>query len=484
MRLERIEQFQDAAVTVMGLGKYKEGSGFVTATWLIKHGAQTVVTDLKTEGDLQSSMKLLMDWYRDYHTVHPDLVLYPPVFAFGEHRKDDFVNVDYVVQNPGVPSESQFMQAAAEAGVAMESDTSIFLRFYPYKTIAVTGTKGKTTTTKILGEMLKTLHPQAIVAGNVKASALQYLDELLEKKEEVPVVLEFSSWMLLSLPYALQDMGRGPDIAVLTNVYPDHMDRYPDYEAYKKSKEIMFQYQTSDQIAILNKDHDEVREMATRVPSKLLWFSTDSMSEEGCFIEHGIIKFRRDGSVQDVLAVSDVALKGDHNLSNALAAVCAALVRGVPLTGITRVLTSFVGLADHEEVVREVDEVTYVNDTASTTPDALKAALETLGTEKRIVLLAGGDTRNASFESVVPVIASMCKQVLLFPGVGSEALEKALLGKVMIDRVQNMQDAVKTARKYAARGDVVLLSPGCPVAEPFANEFEAGELFREEVRKI
>jgi UDP-N-acetylmuramoylalanine--D-glutamate ligase len=484
MRLERIEQFQDAAVTVMGLGKYKEGSGFVTATWLMKHGAQTVITDLKTEGDLQYSMKLLMDWYRDYHAAHPNMVLYQPVFALGEHRKEDFVNVDYVVQNPGVPSESQFMQAAADAGVAMESDTSIFLRFYPYRTIAVTGTKGKTTTTKILGEMLKTLHPQAIVAGNVKASALQYLDELLEKKEEVPVVLEFSSWMLLSLPYALQDMGRGPDIAVLTNVYPDHMDRYPDYEAYKKSKEIMFQYQTSDQIAILNKDHDEVREMAARVPSKLLWFSTDAMSEDGCFIEYGIMKFRRDGSVQDVLAVSDVALKGDHNLSNALAAACAALVRGVSLAGVVQVLKTFVGLADHEEVVREVDEVTYVNDTASTTPDALKAALETLGTEKRVVLLAGGDTRSASFESVVPVIASMCKQVLLLPGAGSEAFEKALLGKVMIDHVQNMQDAVKTARKYAARGDVVLLSPGCPVAEPFANEFEAGELFREEVRKI
>lgn len=484
MRLEKIAQFQDAAVTVMGLGKYKEGSGFVTATWLMKHGAQTVITDLKTEVDLQVSMKLLMDWYRAYRDAHPEATIYPPVFVLGEHRKEDFVNVDYVVQNPGVPSESQFVQAAAEAGVAMESDASIFLRFYPFKTIAVTGTKGKTTTTKMLGEMLKTLHPQAIVAGNVKASPLQYLDDLLEKKEEVPVVLEFSSWMLLSIPQALQDMGRGPDIAVLTNVYPDHMDRYPDYSAYKKSKEIMFQYQKPDQVAILNKDHDEVREMAARVPSKLLWFSVQPMIEDGCYVENGIVKLRRDGQVQDVLAVGDVALKGEHNLSNALAAACAAFVRGVSLAGVVQVLKTFVGLADHQEVVREVDEVTYVNDTASTTPDALKAALETLGSEKRVVLLAGGGAHGVSFDGVVPVISTMCKQVILLPGVGSETLEKVLLGKVMIDHAKTMEDAVKVARKYAARGDVVLLSPGCPVAEPFANEFEAGEMFREEVRKI
>jgi UDP-N-acetylmuramoylalanine--D-glutamate ligase len=484
MRLQNIAQFQDAAVTVMGLGKYKEGSGFVTATWLIKHGAQTVVTDLKTETDVQSSMRLLMDWYRDYRAAHPDVTVYPPVFVLGEHRKEDFVNVDYVVQNPGVPSESAYMDAAAEAGVAMESDTSIFLRFYPFPTIAVSGTKGKTTTTKMLGEMLKALHPQAIVAGNVKASPLQFLDQLLEKKEEIPVVLEFSSWMLLSLPHALKDMGRGPDIAVLTNVYPDHMDRYPDYDAYKKSKEIMFVYQRPDQIAILNKDHDEVREMAARVPSQVLWFSTKPMVEDGCFVENGLLKYRRQGSVQDVLAVADVALKGDHNLSNALAAACAALVRGVTVADVARVLQTFVGLADHQEVVREVDEVTYVNDTTSTAPDALKAALETLGSEKRVVLLAGGGSHSVSFAGVVPVIATMCKQVVLFPGAGSDALEQALLGKVMIEHVKTMDDAVKVARKYASRGDVVLLSPGCPIAEPFVNEFEAGELFREEVRKI
>jgi len=131
-----------------------------------------------------------------------------------------------------------------------------------------------------------------------------------------------------------------------------------------------------------------------------------------------------------------------------------------------------------------LDEVTYVNDTASTTPDALRVALEALGSEKRVVLIAGGDSRGLSFQDAVPVLEKMCKQVLLFPGAGSEVLERALLGKVMIDHVASLQDAVRTARKFASRGDVVLFSPGCPVGALFANEFEAGEAFREEVRKI
>jgi UDP-N-acetylmuramoylalanine--D-glutamate ligase len=128
--------------------------------------------------------------------------------------------------------------------------------------------------------------------------------------------------------------------------------------------------------------------------------------------------------------------------------------------------------------------VTYINDTASTTPDALKAALETMGTEKRVVLIAGGMSRNVLFDGVALSIASMCKRVLLFPGTGSDALEKVLLGKVMIEYVKDMREAVRHARKSASRGDVVLFSPGCPVGNSFANEFEAGEAFREEVRNI
>lgn len=484
MHLQTIDQFQDAAVTVMGLGKYAQGSGFATATWLMKHGAQTVVTDLQTEHDLQKSMELLMSWYRSYRAEHPEAVLYPPVFVLGQHRKEDFVNVEYVVQNPGVPSEAAYVEAAQEAGVAIESDTSLFLRFYPHPIIAVSGTKGKTTTTKLLGEMLKTLHPHALVAGNIKTSPLAALDELLAMGEEVPVVLEFSSWMLLSLPYALADLGRGPDIAVLTNVYPDHLDRYPDYAAYKKSKEIMFTYQRADQIALLNKDHDEVREMAVRVPSTVLWFSVHPMREDGCFIENGIVRFRRHGEVRDVIAVEDIALAGEHNRENVLAATCAALVRGVPCTDVAEVLHTFSGIADRQEIVRDVDEITYVNDSASAAPAALCAALEALGVPGRVVLLAGGGDRRTAWDAVVPLVEKMCKKVLLFPGEGSERLEKSLLGKVVIDYVHTMHDAVQKARAAAARGDIVLFSPGCPVEGDLMNEFEAGEAFREEVRNL
>ena len=130
MDLSKIENFQDAVVTVMGLGRYKQGSGLGAAKWLIRHGAQTIITDLKDEVELEESMSLVMDWYHKYRDMYPDRTIYAPLFVLGEHRKEDFVDVDCVVQNPGVPSESEFIVAAKEKGVSIESDVSLFFRYW------------------------------------------------------------------------------------------------------------------------------------------------------------------------------------------------------------------------------------------------------------------------------------------------------------------------------------------------------------------
>ncbi|MFH1712543.1 MAG: Mur ligase family protein, partial [Patescibacteria group bacterium] len=179
MDLNKIENFQDAIVTVMGLGRYKQGSGLGAAKWLMRHGAQTLITDLKSEEELEESMSLVMEWYEKYRQMFPDRTIYQPVFILGEHRKEDFTDVDCVVQNPGVPSESEFIQAAKEKGVSIESDVSLFFRFCPYPVVAVTGTKGKTTTTKMVGEMFELADDRTVVAGNIKVSPLEHLDELL-----------------------------------------------------------------------------------------------------------------------------------------------------------------------------------------------------------------------------------------------------------------------------------------------------------------
>ena len=470
----------------MGLGRYKRGSGMGAAKWLVRHGAQTVITDLKDASELQESVTLIMDWYRRYRDLFPERTLYQPVFVLGEHRKDDFLNVDCVVQNPGVPSESEFIIAAKEQKVPIESDVSLFFRFYDHPIIAVTGTKGKTTTTLLLGEMMKRKDEKAVTAGNIKVSPLEFLDALIEEPDAIPVVLEFSSWMLESMPQAFMDMKKGPDIAILTNVYPDHLDRYANFDAYIASKRIIFEHQTKDQYTLLNADHDLVHAMAPLVKGKLYWFSHKAMPENGCYIDHGNILFRSNGADTIVMPVAEVKLLGSHNLENILSATCAALLADVSVGDVADVLRHFEGVTDRQETVREVDEITYVNDTAANGPDAVSAALQRFSPDKKkdIILIAGGANKKLSYDKISEEIVATCKGVFLFPGDASDLMFAKINGRIPVTMVKDMKEAVQLAHTIAVRGDTVLLSPGAASFNMFRNDFERGEQFREEVRNL
>ena len=269
--LSSIDNIQDAMVTVMGLGRYKKGSGVGTAKWLMRHGAQIVITDLKDEEDLHDSIDEIMSWYTQYREEYPDKDIYQPVFVLGKHDEDNFTNVDMVVQNPGVARESEFVVLAKEKGIHVESDISLFFRYCPFPIMTVTGTRGKSTTTALLGEMLKKQHSKTVVAGNITRSPLEDLDWLLEEKESVPIVLELSSWLLESL----EGLGLGPKIGILTNAYKDHLDRYDSFEHYLRAKEMIFKEQSAEQIAVLNADQEVSDDIVTHIPSdNVLWFSS------------------------------------------------------------------------------------------------------------------------------------------------------------------------------------------------------------------
>ncbi|MBT4856839.1 UDP-N-acetylmuramoyl-L-alanine--D-glutamate ligase [Candidatus Uhrbacteria bacterium] len=485
MDLTKIENFQDAVVTVMGLGRYKQGSGLGAAKWLMRHGAQTLITDWKDETELEESMDLVMGFYEEYREKYPDRTIYQPVFVLGEHRKDDFIEADCIVVNPGVPSDSEFIVAAREAGVSIESDVSLFFRFCPFPIMAVTGTKGKTTTTKMLGEMMKLDDEKTIVAGNVGVSPLEFLDELLAENIERKIVIELSSWLLESLPPAFKDMHEGPDISVLTNVFPDHLNRYHSFGDYVHSKEIIFEWQSSEQHTILNWDQEIVRFMEEKVKGKLSWCSTTYQEHEGCFVKDGQIVWRHDGAEQVVVPVSEVALKGDHNMENVLTSVCAAALRGVSIESIASVVRSFKGVSDRQELVREVDEISYVNDTTASNPGAVIAALKRFGADGDIILIAGGENKKLEYNEMADEVAKTCKNVVLFEGDASDLIEKGIGERVpVMSGVASMEQAVQAARKLAVSGDIVLLSPGAASFNLFKNEFDRGEQFREEVRKL
>lgn len=485
MDLSKIEHFQDAVVTVMGLGRYKQGSGLGAAKWLIRHGAQTIITDLKDETELEESMELVMEWYHKYREMYPERTIYAPLFVLGEHREEDFTDVDCVVQNPGVPSESEFIEAAKQSGVSIESDVSLFFRYSPYPIVAVTGTKGKTTTTKMIGTMFESQDDRTIVAGNIKVSPLEYLDELLVRGEETLVVLELSSWMLESLPGAFEDIGKGPDIAVLTNVYPDHLKRYDSYEDYIHSKEIIFLSQDADQYTVLNYDHETVRAMESKVRGRLFWCSKTAMEHDGCFIKDGVITFRRDGKEEQIVPVSEVGLQGEHNMENVLTSICAARLRNIDLDVIRNVTRDFKGVSDRQELVREVDEITYINDTTATQPDSVIAALKRFGEDADVILIAGGADKGSNYDGLAQEIVKTCKHVILFEGEASKIISEKVGSAVKKhDKILSMKDAVLLAKSLASSGDIILLSPGADGSNMFQNEFDRGEQFREEVRNL
>lgn len=485
MDLNRIESFQDAVVTVMGLGRYKQGSGLGATKWLMRHGAQVIVTDLKGEEELEESMAIVNEWYEKYRDLYPDRSVYQPLFVLGEHRKEDFSNVDLIVKNPGVPSESEYIQEAAKNNVPVESDVSLFFRHCPYPSICVTGTKGKTTTTKLVGEMLRRVDSNAVIAGNISISPLEALDDLLERGSPTPIVLELSSWLLESMPPAFQDLKKGPEVSILTNIYPDHLDRYHSFGDYIHSKEIIFEWQASHQFTILNYDHPILKEMENEVKGQLFWCSRTYMDHDGCYVDNGMIVFQRNGNKEEILPLEEVSLKGAHNEENILTAVCAAKLYNIAKEAIVGALKEFAGVPDRQELVREVDEITYINDTAATQQDAVIAALDRFGADGDIVLIAGGVDKEGKYDLLAPRILDTCKHVILFEGDASDIIEKNLGGRIPVEAgIKTMQDAVDKAKAAAATGDIVLLSPAAASFNLFANAYDRGEQFREAVRNL
>jgi len=480
--LNNISSFQNAVVTVMGLGRFKNGSGIGSAKWLMRHEAQIVITDLKNKEELKDSVDEIMSWYEKYKEQYSDRNIYSPVFVLGEHRLDDFTDVDLVVQNPGVPRESEFVLAAKEHGVSVESDMSLFFRYCPFPIYAITGTRGKSTTTALLGEMFKGINAKTVVAGNIQRSPLEDLDWLLEEKAPVPVILEMSSWLIDSLETA----PRLPDIAVFTNIFADHLNRYSSFEAYRESKAAMFYRQTAEQIGIFNLDQADVKNIADKSSCKKVWFSKTKLPDSlgGSFIENNLIVYRANGKEESVIDISEIKLQGEHNVANALAAVALAKVAGLADENIVAALRSFGGLPGRQETVRELNGVVYVNDTTATSPDGAIAALDRFGQKKNVVLIAGGSSKGLSLDILGKTIQTTCKFAAFLNGEATDALVATVGDSVPSVRVDSMKDAVEAASGVAKSGDTVLLSPGTASFGMFKNEFDRGDQFVAEVNKL
>ena len=437
-------------VLVMGLGL--QGSGMAAARYAAQQGAIVRVTDMKSAEVLAPSMQALANL--------------PIEFVLGQHREEDFLWAEVVIRNPGVPRTSPYLLLAQAHGARIEMEIALFFLACPGRIIGVTGTRGKTTTASLIYEILRASGEPTVLGGNV--AGVETLSLLPQITAETLVVLELSSWQLEGLaPHMLS-----PSVAVMTNVYPDHLNTYDSMEEYAEAKANIFRHQSPTDIAVFNYDNPWTRRFGEEAPGQV-WFT--SLQEGG--------SFARGSSHIDPFIFTETPLVGRHNLDNILLATTTARLLGVSDEVIASVVRSFRGVAHRLEEVRVLNGVRFINDSTSTTPVAGRVALEAF--EGPIVLVAGGNTKHLPLEQWPATIVQRCRDVVLLSGSGTDELLPAIHAEVqrqgVSDPVRGVFDDFKQAMDAAVAlthpGDVLLFSPGFTSFGMFLNEFDRGDRF-------
>lgn len=450
---------------VMGLGVHQGGLG--VTRFLLERGAAVTVTDLRSAEQLAEPLRQLAGQ--------------PVRLVLGEHREADFVDTDLVVRNPGVPRESPYLAAARAAGVPVEMEMSLFFRFCPAPIVGITGTKGKTTTTLLCAAMLGAWRADTVVAGNMGLSALEQIGRI---GPDTPVAIELSSWQL----EGLAEYGLSPHIAVVTNLSPDHLNRYATMADYAEAKRGIVRGQGLGDIAILNRDDPVVWGFREATAARVLPFGREDPGGDGAWLDGATLRWRLDGAAWDCPRAT-LRAPGEHSALNALAAGLAALAYGAPFAAVTAGLAGFGGVRDRLETVDEIAGVTYINDTTATAPAAAVAALRAM--DRPVVLIAGGSEKQTDFADFAreAAVEGRVRALVLLDGDATPRLLAAVRAAGFPDErvdgpARSMAEAVGLAAALAGRGDVVLLSPACASFGMFRNEFHRGEMFRAAVADL
>ncbi|HLI07225.1 MAG TPA: UDP-N-acetylmuramoyl-L-alanine--D-glutamate ligase [Ktedonobacteraceae bacterium] len=444
-------------VLVMGLGL--QGSGMAAARYAAQQGAVVRVTDMKSAQVLAPSVRALAGL--------------PIEFVLGEHREEDFLWADIVIRNPGVPLSSPYLLLAREHGAQIEMEIALFFLACPARIIGITGTRGKTTTSTLIYEILKASGARTVLGGNV--AGVETLSLLPQITPETLVVLELSSWQLEGLaPHAIS-----PPVAVVTNVYPDHLNTYSGMEEYAAAKANIFRHQLASDLAVFNYDNPWTRRFGEEAPGRA-WFT--SLERGGSFA-------RGSDDISPFL-FRDTPLAGRHNLENILLATTTARLLGVPDVVVGETVRHFHGVSHRLEEVGIINSVRYINDSTSTTPVAGRVALEAF--DAPIVLIAGGNTKHLPLENWPETIVRRCRAVILLQGSGTDELLQAIDEQAKMQEVSspvqgvfnNFIQAMDAAVALTQPGDVLLFSPGYTSFGMFLNEFDRGNQFIAYVRKL
>lgn len=451
--------FKNKKVVIVGLGRYEQGSGSMAVQYFSRHGAELLVTDKNTAQNLSATLVRLKDCKNITYSLGNDT---DPALL------DD---ADFVFQNPAVPDTHPLIKLAVKKKIPVINDWTLFFMHKKANCIGVTGTRGKTTTTMLLFTMVQTINKRARLAGNVGVSPLAFLDEY---KGEL-VVAEFSSWLLRGL----RSVKKSPHVAVFTNLMHDHQNMYPSMTAYGNDKKLIFEFQKKKDTLVLNGDNAYTKKLVTKMKGKrnlLVVTKNPKGLRDGILIDGGLRVFEK-GKERFGIPGSSIVLQGEHNWYNAACASAAASVCGVSWNNIEKVLKNFKGVPYRLETVAEKNNITYINDTTATTPDAAIVALQTLAT-KKVTLICGGADKELEYSAWGKEVARNAAHTILIPGNASDKMKIELeKNQYRFETAKTLADAVKKAEKITKKDGVILLSPGAASFNMFKNEFDRGDQF-------
>jgi len=440
-------------VLVVGLAR----TGVATAMFCALRGARVTATEEREAAQLGDTPQKLRNA--------------GCVLELGGHLPATFLQQDLIIPSPGIPSTHPGLVAARSSRIPIWSELELAWRFLRGRMVAITGSNGKTTTTALIAHILSATGAPVVLAGNI---GVPLISRVGESSETSIAVVEASSFQL-----ELIDSLR-PDVGILLNLTPDHLDRHASFEEYGRAKARLFENQIETDAAVLNADDSAVTQYAPAKP-QVFWFSRTRHVAEGAYVRDGRIFFAREGQHTELLSREDVALRGEHNLENVLAAASAAFLLGAAPTAIAAAVRSFPGVEHRLEFVAEIGGVSFFNDSKATNVDATLKALEAF--PGGLLVILGGKDKGSDYALLAEPLRSRAREVFLI-GAAAEKIASQLGDAVHVERAGTLERAVASAFAHARPGEIVLLAPACASFDQFENFEHRGRVFKSLVHQL
>ena len=449
---------------VLILGAARQG--LALARWLSIHGADVTLSDMRSEDELRLARESLAE--------------FGITWALGGHPLELLDSTDVLCLSGGVPLTLPIVADAVSRGIPLSNDSQIFMEVVPCKTIGITGSAGKTTTTTLVGHMAKNAYgKKAYVGGNIGDPLINYVDEM--KADDI-AIMELSS-------FQLDQMTVSPNIAAILNITPNHLDRHGTMDDYTSAKARILEFQSKDDVAVLGHDDKGAWNLRNKVHGKLFTFSLNNLDEglDGAYLHDGLLNLRDGNAYLPLILREKIPLRGDFNMQNVLAALTIGHAAGFPLDDMLEAVEEFRGVPHRLELIRELNGVRWYNNSIATAPERTIAVIHAF--DEPIVLLLGGRDKDLPWEELIQLVNERVDHVVLF-GEAAEKIEKAVAGlgsdakRFSVARVNGLQEAVVKAAEIAEPGDVVLFSPGGTSFDEFIDFAERGERFRTWVHEL